>query len=260
MSKLDIIDTAKRSFDLLKKDPTLIVLFILPALFPINSIMGNSLMVFIVLGIPPDIPSTVPVPFFILCLIVFFLVGVWASAGAILKVMELEKGSRLGLKEALSRGLKKVPNLLVPVVVGLAIYLIMVTSLTIAISNYPFIRMAPLVQDVGPDNIVPRLAVGLLFIIGLYILIRLYLCQPACVLENNFGLKTSWKLVKGNWWKLFAIFLIFAAMSAIINQVPVIGNFLSDLIVSPLSIAVTTLIYFQLRKAGLPEEEHRESP
>jgi hypothetical protein len=101
--------------------------------------------------------------------------------------------------------------------------------------------------------------VGLLFIIGLYISIRLYLCAPACVLENNFGLKTSWELVKGNWWKLFVIFLIFVAVSEIINRVPVLGRFLSDLIVSPLLITVTTLIYFQLREAKSPGEEHKES-
>jgi hypothetical protein len=260
MSKLKIIDTVKRSFNLLKKDPTLIVLFILPAVFPFKSIMGTSLMVFILSGTLPNIPSTPPIPFFVIFLIVFFLFGVWASAGAILKVTELEKGSKLGLKEALFKGLKKVPNLLVPAIAGLAIYLIMVASLTIAITNYPFIRMASLVQDVGSSNIVPRVAVGFLFVIGLYIAIRLYLYAPACVLENNFGLKTSWKLVKGNWWKLFAIFLIFAAMSEIINRVPVIGRFLSDLIVSPLSITIVTLIYFQLREAKPSEEEHKESP
>lgn len=125
----------------------------------------------------------------------------------------------------------------------------MVAGLTIAITNYPFIRMASLVQDVGPSNIVPRVAMGFLFVIALYVAIRLYLYAPACVLENNFGLKTSWKLVKGNWWRIFTIFLIFAAMSVIINQAPVIGRFLSDLIVGPLTITVATLIYFQLREA-----------
>jgi hypothetical protein len=260
MSQLKIIDTVKRSFNLLEKDPTLIVLFIMPAMFPVKSIMADYLMGFILLGTPPNIPLTLPIPFFSLFFIVFFLFGVWASAGAILKVTELDKGSKLGLKEALSKGLKKVPNLLVPAIAGLAIYLIMVAGLTIAFTNYPFVRMASLVQDVGPSNIVPRLAVGFLFIIGLYVAIRLYLYAPACVLENNFGLKTSWKLVKGNWWKIFAIFLIFGAISAIIDRAPVIGRFLSDLIVSPLTITAATLIYFQLREAKSSGEEHKESP
>jgi hypothetical protein len=259
MSKLKIIDTVKRSFILLKKDPTIIVLFILPAMFPIESIIGHYLEVFIRSGTPPNIPSMVPIPFFTLFSIVFFLLGVWASAGAILKVTELEKGSKLGLKEALSQGLKQVPKLLVPAIVGLAIYTIMVAVLTIAITNYPFVRMASPVDNLTPFMIVPRVAAGLLFIIVLYVSIRLHLYAPACVLENNFGLNTSWKLVKGNWWKILAIFLIFGAMSVIINQAPVIGRFLSDLIVSPPSIIATTLIYFQLRETKSSGEEHKES-
>ena len=256
MSELKIIDTIKRSFNLLKKDPTLIVLFILPAIFPfsISSLVVNYLMFFIMWG-TLGLPSIL----FILLLILFSIVGfffsVWASAGAILKITELEKGSKLGLKEALSKGLKKVPKLLVPAIAGFAISILMVASLTIAITNYPFISMAPLVQDVGPSNIVPRVAMGFLFIIGLYVAIRLYLYAPACVLENNFGLKTSWKLVKGNWWKLFVIFLILGAMSAIISRAYIIGGFLSVLIVGPFSITAKTLIYLQLREAKSSGEE-----
>jgi hypothetical protein len=36
MSELKIIGTIRRSFDLLKKDPTLIVLFILPAILALG--------------------------------------------------------------------------------------------------------------------------------------------------------------------------------------------------------------------------------
>jgi hypothetical protein len=256
MSEFKIIDTIKRSFNFLKKDPTLIVLFILPAIFPfsISSLVVNYLMFFIMWG-TLGLPSIL----FILLLILFSIVGfffsVWASAGAILKITELEKGSKLGLKEALSKGLKKVPKLLVPAIAGFAISILMVASLTIAITNYPFISMAPLVQDVGLSNIVPRVAMGFLSIIGLYVAIRLYLYAPACVLENNFGLKTSWKLVKGNWWKLFAIFLILGAMSAIISRAYIIGGFLSVLIVGPFRITVKTLAYFQLREAKSSGEE-----
>jgi len=204
-----------------------------------------------------------PMVHVLLLLILSFIIGfffkVWALAGAVLKVTELEKGGKLGLKEALSRGLKKVPKLLVPAIVGFAISIIMVAGLTIAITNFPFISMAPLVQDAEPSNIVLRVAMGFLFVIGLYVLIRLYLYGPACVLENNFGLKTSWKLVKGNWWKLFAIFLIFLVMSAIIDRAYIIGPFLSGLIVGPFTIAAKTLIYFQLREAKSSGEEHKES-
>jgi hypothetical protein len=269
MSELKIIDTVKRSFILLKKDPTIIVLFILPAIFPTEMLISNYLMVFILLG-PPELPSMRSALLFTLYVIVGLFFGIWAAAGAVLKVTELEKGSKLGLKEALSRGLRKVPNLVVPTIAGLAIYILMIGSLTIAVTPYMFIGMSPLAQGVRPTTIPLRLAMGFLFVIGLYVATRLRLYAPACVLENNFGLKTSWKLVKGNWWKILAIFLIFGAMSAIINQVfeamsaiisqaPVIGRFLSDLIVSPLSITAATLIYFQLRETKSSGEEHKES-
>ena len=265
MSKLKIINTIKRSFNLLKKDPTLIVLFILPAIFSLLSqgiiaYLSSLIMFSMIIW---DGPVLAPMVHVLLLLIPSFIIGfffkVWALAGAVLKVTELEKGGKLGLKEALSRGLKKVPRLLVPAIACSAIYIIMVAGLTIAITNYPFISMAPLVQDVEPSNIVPRVAMGFLFVIGLYVLIRLYLYAPACVLENNFGLKTSWKLVKGNWWKLFAIFLILGAMSVIISRAYIIGPFLSGLIVGPFTIAAKALIYFQLREAKSSGEEHKES-
>jgi len=258
MSKLKIIDTIKRSFTLLKKDPTLIALFILPAIIPTTSIITSYLSTFILFGTPQNTPPTL----FILLSILFSIVGllfeVWASAAAILKVTELEKGSELGLKEALSRGLKKVPRLLVPAIAGLAIHVLLYTSLMIALINYMFTGMSPLVQGVEPSIIVLRIAMGFIFIIGLYVAIRLRLYAPACVLENNFGLKTSWKLVQGNWWRLFAIVLIFGAMSVIISQIPLIGSFLSGLIVNPFTITALTLVYFRLREAESSGEERTE--
>jgi hypothetical protein len=258
MSELKIVDTIKRSFNLLKRDPTLIVLFIPPAIFSllsqriITSYLDN-LWVSIDL-FSPEPPSMRPVLLFIICYIVSFLLGVWASAAAILKVTELEKGRKPGLREALSRGLKKVPKLLVPAIISLAIFVLTIASLATVYTNYPFLLLGT-----GPSVIVLRVAVGCLFVIGLYVLIRLYLYSPACVLENTFGLKTSWKLTKGNWWKLLAIFLIFRAMSVFIKAAYVIGPFLSGVIVGPFSVAAMTLIYFQLKEGASSREEHKES-
>jgi hypothetical protein len=258
MSELKIVDTIKRSFNLLKRDPTLIVLFIPPAIFSllsqriITSYLDN-LWVSIDL-FSPEPPSMRPVLLFIICYIVSFLLGVWASAAAILKVTELEKGRKPGLREALSRGLKKVPKLLVPAIISLAIFVLTIASLATVYTNYPFFFLGT-----GPSVIVLRVAVGCLFVIGLYVLIRLYLYSPACVLENTFGLKTSWKLTKENWWKLLAIFLIFRAMSVFIKAAYVIGPFLSGVIVGPFSVAAMTLIYFQLKEGASSREEHKES-
>ena len=260
--QLKITGILKRSFGLLKEDPILIVLFILPAMFLIERILANLLSYYLVLSIVGDVgepPSMPPIPFVTLYFIVGFFLGVWASAAAILKVRELEKGNKLGLKEALSEGLKKVPRLLVPAIVGLVLYSLMIASLTTAMIPYIPAAMSPSAQDVGSSIIVLRVAVALIFAIGLYVAIRLRLAAPACVLENNFGLRTSWKLVKGNWWKLFAILLVFAAMSAIISQIPAAGAYLRGFLVEPITIAAVTLVYLQLSGAKSSGEEHKES-
>lgn len=247
--QLKIIGILKRSFSLFKEDPVLIVLFILPAMFLIERILANLLSYYLTLSIVGDageLPSMPPIPFVTLYFIVGFFLGVWASAAAILKVRELEKGNKLGLKEALSEGLKKVPRLLVPGIVGLALYSLMIASLTTALIPSILTGMSPSAQDAGSSIIVLRVAIALIFAVGLYVAIRLRLAAPACVLENNFGLITSWKLVKGNWWKLLAILLVFAALSAIISRIPAAGVYLRGFLVEPITIAAVTLVYFQL--------------
>jgi hypothetical protein len=262
MSKLKIINTVKRAFNLLKKDPTLIVLFILPAVFPIERTLANFLSYYLTLSIvgeAGELPSMPPIPFVTLYFIVGFFLGVWASAAAILKVRELEEGNKLGLKKALSKGLKKVPRLLVPAIAGLALYTLMIASMTTAVIPYILIGTSPLDQGVRPSVIVLQVAIGCLFLIGLYVATRLRLSAPACVMEDSFGLRTSWKLVKGNWWKLFAILLVFGAMSALISRIPLAGVFLRGLLVEPVTITAMTVVYFQLREAKSSGEEHKES-
>jgi hypothetical protein len=260
MSKLKIIDTIKGSFNLLKKDSTLIVLFIPPAIFSllyqrITNYVSDLMFMQAFLSDGLLLPPVLPVLLLILSFVIGFFFRVWASAGTILKVTELEKGSKLGLKEALTKGLRKVPKLLVPAIISLAISVLTITSLATVYTDYPLSLLGT-----GPLVIVLRVAVGCLFVIGLYVLVRLYLYSPACVLENDFGLKTSWKLVKGNRWRLLAIFLIFWVMSWLFSAAWIIGPFLSGVIVGPFSVAAMTLIYFQLKQAKSGGEEHKESP
>jgi hypothetical protein len=255
MAELRIIDTVGRSFGLLKKDPALIVPFILPALFPIERMISNGLMLLVVLG-PPEPPSVRSILLLVLYFVVGFFFGAWASAAAILKVTELDKGSKMGLQEALSKGLERVPKLLVPAMTGLALYVLMTVGLTIAISPYISVGTSLPSQDVSSPSIVLQVGMGFLVIIGLYFATRLRLYGPASVLERNFGLKTSWRLVKRKWWKLFAILLVFGAMAAIVSRIPVAGVYLRGLIVDPLTTIAITLVYFQLREARSSGEEH----
>jgi hypothetical protein len=255
MAELRIIDTVRRSFSFVNKDPALIVLFILPALFPIERMISDRLMLLILVG-PPQPSSMRSVILLTLYFVVGFFVGVWASAGAVLKVAELEKGGKMGLQEALSEGLERVPRLLVPAIVGLVFYVLMIVGMTIAVIPHMSVGVSSLGQDVSSSSVVLRVAMGFLFIIVLYLATRLRLYAPACVIEKNFGLKTSWRLVKGNWWKLFAILLIFGVIATVIGLIPVVGVYLRGMIVDPLTIVAVTLVYFQLREARSSGEEH----
>jgi hypothetical protein len=254
MPRLRVIDTIRRSFTLLKKDPTLVVLFVVPAIFQIGGTITSYLRILIVFGPAENTPPMLSIILSLLHLIVGFFFRAWAAAGAVLKITELEKGSKLGLREALSGGLKKAPRLLVPLIVAFAITTLISAGLNTVINGYPFMGIGTIVLHAGPSGIALRLAMGFLFVIALYIAIRLRLYAPACVLENNFGLKTSWGLVKGNWWRLFAIILIFFVMSAIIGLIPIAGTFLGGLIVGPLVIVAVTLAYLQLRETRFSAE------
>lgn len=247
MAELRIIDTVRRSFGLLKKDPALVVPFILPALFPVERMISSGLMLLIVLG-SPEPPSLRSILLLTLYFVVGFFLGAWAAAAAILKVTELEKGSKMGLQETLSKGLEMVPKLLVPAMVGLAFYVLMIVGTTMAVAPQTFMKVSQAGEEAGSSSIALRMAMGFLVVIVAYFATRLRLYAPACVLERNFGLETSWRLVRKNWWKLFAILLIFGAMAVVISRIPVAGAFLRGLIVDPLTIIAITLVYFQLRE------------
>jgi hypothetical protein len=97
MAESRIIDTVRRAFGLLKKDPALIVPFVLPALFPIERMISNGLMLLIVLG-PPEPPSVRS----ILLLVLYFVVGFFFG--------NLIKGAKWGYKKPYQKGSKESPS------------------------------------------------------------------------------------------------------------------------------------------------------
>ncbi|GEM_PF-2501975 len=256
MPKLNILKTVEGAFNLVRRDPAIIVLFVVPAFFPVERILGNFLLYYLAVSIAPNsfelpfVPQIPPIPFVVVYLGVGLFFGAWASASAILKVTGIEKRARLGLQESLSQGFRKIPILLVPAIVGILLYTLINTSLRTVFIPQLLTGICPPVGDMEPYYIPVRIVTGLLFIIGLYVATRLRLAAPACILEDNFGLSSSWRLVRGNWWRLFAILLIFGGISGLLSQIPVVGIFVSDLIVSPLTLAAVSLVYFQLAEAN----------
>jgi hypothetical protein len=255
MVDLKIIDIVKRAFKLVGRDPAVIALFLLPALFPIDRIASGYLTYFILsatlrqsapLPLPPSGQS---IPLLVAYLVPGFFLGVWASAAAVLKVTELGNRGKLGLIQALCRGLRKIPRLLVPALIGLPLSALMVSSLTTAVTYCSLLTTGESSEVVLPpvsSLVVQATGSACVLVVTLYVLIRLRLSAPACVTENNFGLRTSWKAVKGNWWNVLAIFLILGAVSAAVGQIPVAGTYLSELSGDLLGITAATIIYFQL--------------
>ena len=120
-------------------------------------------------------------------------------------------------------------------------------------------------------------AVGLLLLIlpGIYLAIRWYFVPQAVILERARGaqaLERSAVLVKGSWWRVFAIGLVAsliaaAAVSALAIPAALLAeaadravialliSLLTDSLTAPFVAIVGTLLYFDLRarRAGVPD-------
>lgn len=95
--------------------------------------------------------------------------------------------------------------------------------------------------------------------IGIFLMIKLMFC-PYGILLNNKGIinsfKTSWKITKGNWWRLLALDLIFvtpiliSAMSSfwLPMNIFAIVYFLVSLFISPWMYSSLTFAYLLLKE------------
>ena len=116
------------------------------------------------------------------------------------------------------------------------------------------------------------LGLVLLLIGAIYVAIRLTASAPALLIEDagvTGAMRRSWALVKGNWWRTFAVvfvssllvFVISALVSGLLfaplfagseSEVLVatsitLGGILSNALTLPLQAAVLTVLYFDLR-------------
>jgi len=78
----------------------------------------------------------------------------------------------------------------------------------------------------------------LLVIPGVFLLIRLLLCDYGILLEDDSviaSLKRSWEMTKGNWWRLFTLFFVCILPS-------IVFSFLKDLFPSVIFSSISFLI------------------
>lgn len=89
----------------------------------------------------------------------------------------------------------------------------------------------------------------LLFIIpGIFLAVKLSLVVPGCILEKKgLGIKRSWNVTKGNFWKIFLILIIWNVLFIVLGLLPYLS--IINILLIPVYLTTLTLIYMQLRKS-----------
>jgi len=114
----------------------------------------------------------------------------------------------------------------------------------------------------------------ILFPLGIFLLVRWYVSLLVLVVERLGPLASlgrSWQLTRGSWWHTLGVFVVATILVAILEYVVVvifagvgaaltlsgstvvgsivtsIGNFLVGLFVTPISLAINVVLYYELR-------------
>ena len=89
---------------------------------------------------------------------------------------------------------------------------------------------------------------------SIYLMIRWIFVLPAALLEGlgpTAALSRSSALVKKNWWRVLGITLVVALISAaislILGMIPTVGAILASILVTPIYMIASTLLYYDLR-------------
>lgn len=144
----------------------------------------------------------------------------WPEISLLYAIKERER--KIGIKESLKKGWHKLlPFIWVSALVGLAILGGMILL------------------------IIPAILFGVWFSLAEYVLVS----------EDKAGteaLKRSRELVKGYWWEVFGRFIvigiILGGISLLLNFIPIIGQFLSQILFLPLYNVFSFLLYEDLKR------------
>jgi hypothetical protein len=205
----DLIDTLKNSFVLLFTDPLIFGLAVLSAVISIlfDTYYTNSLNIansavyasnYITINAIKLMPqNNFSLYFLLISFILVFLAGVFISDLVFIRIGE--KKQNLG--KILKRAVKRYPALLATTVLS---------SLIILAGFIAFI------------------------IPGIFLLFKLILSPVSSVVENKSpvdSIKRSWEITVGNWWYLFAFFLIISIIITILDLLPYISSFFSFVLI-----------------------------
>ena len=223
------IDTIKKSFDIMVDDPSIVFLYVFPAIiglfmtFHINAITEDAMSWDFMDPSGMDAFTNMFLIFFIY-IIISVVVSIIIDASVTLKVGALENNTSMGLGESLSRGMRYfIPLIISQIIVGLIV------------GSGFFLFIIP----------------------GIYLGVRLALFVPACVLgtEDIGCIRRSWELTRGRVWKILAIIVLVTILSMLIGLIiPDVGSSIAIVIFGPIETISMTLIYLEAIKIELGEE------
>ncbi len=260
---VSLVPIIKKSFKWLVKDPTFILLYLIPAtIIVIQTIHmviflgGTSFEQFSYSQGPQFFnlffPWTAWITFYT---IISFLVGLIVFAVIIQKVQVRINGREIKLKKAFSRGLSRAPSLL-------GAYLLLLLLLIgpfagfIGLMFYGFLNSGLIIW-----MIIGVLGMLVWFFLMIYYGVRLSLFGPACIIEELGPidtLKKSWSVTENNFWMTFALYVLYAVLSWIIvlptNFLQMSGMWIGSLIapvatsiiIGPAFSIAVTLYYINL--------------
>lgn len=217
----NVVETLEQGFRSVINEPKQMLFFVLPVVLMLGLVgmLGVS-MFYGTMAPTTEIPAFMEDPMmgvyatvYMAVVYVVFLLGMGA---AILKADAGLNRKKMGVMEAYSRALRLFPRLIAAVIVFGAI--------------------------VGAGMIA-------LIIPGIYLAGRMLLFMPACMLEKEgIGIKRSWEVSKGNFWKLLAMMIVLALISGGLSLfIPVLGIVIAYLFMSPVTAVCYVVAYRKLR-------------
>ncbi len=214
--KFNVVDTLENAFKTVFNEPEFMLLFVLPTvvMFGMMAMLGVTFLYSMGAAAPAYMGAGI-FGYMVVFIAVIYILFSWAAASTVIKAEASSRRKRMKVSEAFSLGLSKTPKLI-------AANLIM-TAIVVA----GFVAL-----------IIP----------GIYLMVRLALVQPACVLDKKgLGIKSAWEASKGNFWRLFALMLLISVVSMVLSMVPLVGMFISLLVVSPAGLVAYVMAYRKLK-------------
>jgi len=213
------------AFSFLVKNPLIFVVFIPLALLPIFTSL-----------IPFDSSTTLMfVVYLILYLAVLLIISSFIFSFTVFKVAYDENNKPISFKQAFSLSRKKFPFLMISEALALLGILAGSTLL-----NYLGILWTSALGMV----------VSILLSLALiFLLVKILLFIPSCVIKGGLGFKESWETVKLQAFLDLAVLLIvYALLSNLISMIPYAGIFIGPLILGPLVLVLLTMLYMDYLK------------